>query len=130
MIGTMILGLTNVVQIIEWIVEFSTLHSCFNTLAMIASISSYRKAVWNLFRLKKYNCYCKSAQTARLQQYELEVQRDPRHYNRSVRKISDQMLDQTASTSDSPGDMNVVPPGRFQVLDVDKDVSIKYVVEA
>jgi hypothetical protein len=122
MIATIILGLTNVVQIIEWIFEFSTLHSCFNTLAMIASISSYREALWDMFRLKKYNCCRKSAQTARLQQYELEVQRDPGH--RSIRKTFDQMLGQTASTSDPPGDMNVVPLGRFQVLDVDKDVSI------
>uniref|UniRef100_A0A914C2I0 Uncharacterized protein n=1 Tax=Acrobeloides nanus TaxID=290746 RepID=A0A914C2I0_9BILA len=55
MIGTIILGLTNVIQIIEWIFEFSTLHSCFNTLVMIASISSYRKALWDMFRLKTYN---------------------------------------------------------------------------
>uniref|UniRef100_A0A914ER80 Uncharacterized protein n=1 Tax=Acrobeloides nanus TaxID=290746 RepID=A0A914ER80_9BILA len=55
MIGTIIIGLTNVVQLIEWIFEFSTLHSCFNTLAMIASISSYRQALWDMFRLKKYN---------------------------------------------------------------------------
>uniref|UniRef100_A0A914EJX3 Uncharacterized protein n=1 Tax=Acrobeloides nanus TaxID=290746 RepID=A0A914EJX3_9BILA len=55
MIATIILGLTNVVQLIEWIFEFSTLHSCFNTLAMIASITSYREALWDMFRLKKYN---------------------------------------------------------------------------
>jgi hypothetical protein len=40
------------------------------------------------------------------------------------------MLGRAASASDPPGDMNVVPPGRFQVLDVDKDVSIKDFVEA
>ena len=122
MIGTIILGLTNVVQIIEWIFEFSTLHSCFNTLAMIASISSYREAFWDMFRLKKYNCCRESAQTARLQQYELEVQRDPSH--RSVRKTFDQMLGRKASTSDPPGDMNVASLRSVQVLNVDKDVSI------
>ena len=53
MIASIAFGLTHVVELIEWIFEFSALHSCLNTMAMIASISSYRKAIWDMFKFKK-----------------------------------------------------------------------------
>ena len=43
----------------------------------------------------------------------------------------DQMLNRAAAASTAgPGDMNAVAAGRFQVLDVDADTSIKAFVEA
>uniref|UniRef100_A0A914D2J9 Uncharacterized protein n=1 Tax=Acrobeloides nanus TaxID=290746 RepID=A0A914D2J9_9BILA len=53
MIASIAFGLTHVVELIEWIFEFSALHSCLNTMAMIVSISSYRKAIWDMFKCKK-----------------------------------------------------------------------------
>lgn len=40
------------------------------------------------------------------------------------------MLGRAATTTVGPADMNAVSPGRFQVLDVDVDTSIKAFVEA
>uniref|UniRef100_A0A914DND2 Uncharacterized protein n=1 Tax=Acrobeloides nanus TaxID=290746 RepID=A0A914DND2_9BILA len=53
MIASIAFGLTHVVELIEWIFEFSALHSCLNTMVMIVSISSYRKAIWDMFKFKK-----------------------------------------------------------------------------
>uniref|UniRef100_A0A914C9F1 Uncharacterized protein n=1 Tax=Acrobeloides nanus TaxID=290746 RepID=A0A914C9F1_9BILA len=53
MIASVAFGLTYVVELIEWIFEFSALHSCLNTMAMIVSISPYRKAIWDMFKFKK-----------------------------------------------------------------------------
>jgi hypothetical protein len=60
-------------------------------------------------------CYRESAQNSRLEQYEKEVQAVPGRYNRSTRYMFDQMLGRVVSGGPPPGDMNAVPPGRFQV---------------
>ncbi|KAI6231017.1 VWA domain-containing protein [Aphelenchoides besseyi] len=75
-------------------------------------------------------CYRESAQQAHLEQYEREVQGQPGRYSRSVRRIFDQLLNRTSTVSALPSDLNAVPAGRFQVLDVDSDCSIKQFVQA
>lgn len=60
----------------------------------------------------------------RLRQYEEEVTAAGR-MNRGVYKIFSTMLDRDVSERYAPPDLEAVPPGRFQVLEVDEDVSIK-----
>ena len=55
MIASIAFELTHVVELIEWIFEFSAIHSCLNTMVMIFSISAYRKAIWAMFKFKKEN---------------------------------------------------------------------------
>jgi hypothetical protein len=73
-------------------------------------------------------CY-REANPAHLQLYEQELKAQPGRYGRSVRTMFDRMLNRTPEPG-PPGDMHAVRPGRFQVLDIDKDTSIKEFVEA
>ena len=73
-------------------------------------------------------CY-REARPADLEKYEQEVRAGGR-YNRSVQTMFDRMLGRTPKAGEAPGDMNAVSPGRFQVLDVDHDISIKDFVQA
>jgi len=73
-------------------------------------------------------CY-REARPAILEKYEKEVQAGGR-YNRSIQVMFDRMLGRTPKAGEAPGDMNAVSPGRFQVLDVDEDCSIKDFVNA
>jgi len=68
-------------------------------------------------------CY-REARPAALERFEKEVQAGGR-YNRSIQVMFDRMLGRTPKAGAAPGDMNAVAPGRFQVLDVDHDCSIK-----
>lgn len=68
-------------------------------------------------------CY-REARPAVLERFEKEVQAGGR-YNRSIQVMFDRMLGRTPKAGAAPGDMNAVSPGRFQVLDVDSDCSIK-----
>ena len=49
--------------------------------------------------------------------------------NRGLNKIFDSMLKRKASREFGEADLHAVPPGRFQVLDVDRDASIRDFVE-
>ncbi|KAI6239030.1 VWA domain-containing protein [Aphelenchoides fujianensis] len=75
-------------------------------------------------------CYRESHHRAFLEQYEQEIQALPGRYSRSVRSMFDTMLGRANTTAALPSDLNAVPPGRFQVLDVDSDTSIKDFVQA
>src|SRR5262249_20445618 len=72
-------------------------------------------------------CY-KQASDAQLQKYEQEVVTQGR-MNRGLNKIFNTMLGRSAPTALASTDLHAVPPGRFQVLDVDKDVPIKVFVQ-
>ncbi|KAI1706518.1 hypothetical protein DdX_12978 [Ditylenchus destructor] len=74
-------------------------------------------------------CY-REARPNQLEAYEREIQAQLGRYSRSLRTMFDRMLGRDPSTSMPPGDMNAVPPGRFQVLEVDTAISIKDFVEA
>jgi len=63
-----------------------------------------------------------------LQRYEKEV-RTAKRMNRGLSRIFDTMLRRKASAEFAPGDLHAVPPGRFQMLDVDADASIREFVE-
>lgn len=73
-------------------------------------------------------CY-REARPSVLEKFEKEVQAGGR-YNRSIKTMFDRMLGRALTTSEAPGDMNAVSSGRFQVLDVDHDISIKDFVHA
>lgn len=59
-----------------------------------------------------------------LEAYEAEVAKEGR-MNRSVRKMFSTLLKREIKPSEAAGDLKAVPAGRFQILDVDKDASIK-----
>ena len=54
MIATVFFELTYVIDLIEFMFEFSTLHSCFNTLAMIISIGPYKRAIFSKIPIIKH----------------------------------------------------------------------------
>jgi hypothetical protein len=71
----------------------------------------------------------KQAGDEQLRGYEREVIKGGR-MNRSLDRAIGRMLGRGASTSYGESDLNAVSPGRFQILDVDHDTSIKdFVVE-
>jgi hypothetical protein len=72
-------------------------------------------------------CY-KQASDDHLHEYELEVKKAGRH-NRSVNKMFSTLVGRSVSTADAEVGLHAVPPGRFQVLDVDEDTAIKEFVE-
>src|SRR4051812_5184262 len=63
-----------------------------------------------------------------LQRYEQEVTTKGR-MNRGLDRMFSTMLGRKAKTDFGAVDLRAVPPGRFQVLDVDHDVAIKQFVE-
>jgi hypothetical protein len=68
-------------------------------------------------------CY-KQAGDERLRGYEREVIERGR-MNRSLDRAIGRMLGRAPSTSFGEANLNAVPPGRFQILDVDHNTSIK-----
>ena len=68
-------------------------------------------------------CYQQSS-NEQLQAYEQEIKEQER-MSRGLNKIFDTMLKRTPSSDYSEADLRAVPPGRFQVLKVDNDISIK-----
>jgi predicted DNA-binding WGR domain protein len=73
-------------------------------------------------------CYRQSGEE-QLQRYEEEVKTQGR-MNRGLNRIFSTMLGRAATTAVSETDLSAVPPGRFQVLDVDEDAAIKEFVLA
>jgi predicted DNA-binding WGR domain protein len=73
-------------------------------------------------------CYRQSGEE-QLQRYEEEVKTQGR-MNRGLNRIFSTMLGRAATTAVAEADLSAVPPGRFQVLDVDEDGPIKAFVEA
>jgi predicted DNA-binding WGR domain protein len=73
-------------------------------------------------------CYRQSG-PEQLQRYEEEVSTKGR-MNRSLDRMFSTMLGRAPTTSYGDVDLRAVPPGRFQVLDVDEDIAIKAFVEA
>ncbi|MCP3099943.1 VWA domain-containing protein [Myxococcus sp. K15C18031901] len=71
-------------------------------------------------------CY-KQSSDARLQAYEAEVVKQGR-MNRGLDAIFGTMLGRSVSASFGEADLRAVPPGRFQVLEVDRDMPIKELV--
>ena len=72
-------------------------------------------------------CY-KQSSDEQLQNYEQEVVKEGR-MNRGLNKIFNTMLKRAPKTTMAPTDLKALPPGRFQVLDVDHEVAIKQFVE-
>ncbi len=72
-------------------------------------------------------CY-KQASDTQLQSYEQEVKTQGR-MSRGLNRMFSTMLNRALSAEASEADLHAVAPGRFQVLDVDKDVAIKAFVE-
>ena len=68
-------------------------------------------------------CYQQSS-PEQLQSYEKEVIKEGR-MNRGLNKMFDQMMKRKPSATFTPADLRAVPPGRFQILDVDHDCSIR-----
>ncbi|HMU39680.1 MAG TPA: VWA domain-containing protein [Pseudomonadota bacterium] len=68
-------------------------------------------------------CY-QQASPEHLQKYEQEVIKEGR-MNRGLNKMFDQMMKRAPSATFTPADLRAVPPGRFQILDVDRDCSIR-----
>ncbi|RKH46765.1 vWA domain-containing protein [Corallococcus sicarius] len=68
-------------------------------------------------------CY-KQSSDAQLQAYEAEVSREGR-MNRGLNAMFNTMLKRATSTLFGATDLRAVPPGRFQVLEVDGDSAIK-----
>ncbi|MFO0656686.1 MAG: vWA domain-containing protein [Polyangia bacterium] len=68
-------------------------------------------------------CYQQSS-PEQLQSYEQEVIKEGR-MNRGLNKMFDQMMKRKPSATFTPADLRAVPPGRFQILDVDRDCSIR-----
>jgi hypothetical protein len=73
-------------------------------------------------------CYKQSSDT-QLQGFEQEVIKQGR-MNRGLNKVFSTMLKRAPSAEFGSTDLRAVPPGRFQVLDVDKDSSIREFVES
>jgi hypothetical protein len=63
-----------------------------------------------------------------LERYEEEV-RGAKRMSRGLNKMFDTMFRRTPSRDFAAGDLHAVPPGRFQVLDVDDDATIRDFVE-
>ncbi|HJT79030.1 MAG TPA: vWA domain-containing protein [Gemmataceae bacterium] len=72
-------------------------------------------------------CYKQSSQE-QLQQYEQEVAKEGR-MSRALNRMFDTMFKRRAKTDFAEADLHAVPPGRFQVLEVDRDMPIKQFVE-
>jgi hypothetical protein len=72
-------------------------------------------------------CYKQSSDT-QLQQYEQEVKTQGR-MSRGLNRMFSTMLNRTLTAEAAEADLHAVASGRFQVLDVDKDVPIKAFVE-
>ncbi len=72
-------------------------------------------------------CYRQSGEE-QLQAYEEEVKSQGR-MNRGLNRIFSTMLGRTEAMTYGAVDLQAVPPARFQVLEVDKDVAIKTFVE-
>jgi len=72
-------------------------------------------------------CY-KQASDTQLQQYEEEVKTQGR-MSRGLNKMFSTMLNRTLTAEDVEADLQAVPAGRFQVLDVDRDTAIKAFVQ-
>ncbi|WP_414586309.1 hypothetical protein [Scytonema sp. PCC 10023] len=68
-------------------------------------------------------CYQQSSQD-QLQAYEQEVANQGR-MNRGLNRMFNTLLKRDASDEFGEADLRAVSPGRFQVLDVDQDISIK-----
>ncbi|MBL9040046.1 MAG: VWA domain-containing protein [Myxococcales bacterium] len=68
-------------------------------------------------------CYQQSS-PEQLQGYEQEVIKEGR-MNRGLNKMFDQMMKRKPAATFTPADLRAVPPGRFQILDVDRDCSIR-----
>ncbi len=72
-------------------------------------------------------CYRQTGEE-QLQRYEEEVKTQGR-MNRGLDKMFSTMLGRAATTTYATADLRAVPPGRFQVLEVDKETAIKAFVE-
>jgi hypothetical protein len=72
-------------------------------------------------------CY-KQSSDDQLQQYEQELVHQGR-MNRGLNKVFNTMLKRRAAAAEAEVDLHAVPPGRFQVLEVDKDGPIKDFVQ-
>jgi hypothetical protein len=70
----------------------------------------------------------KQSSDDRLQQYEREVAKQGR-MNRGLNRIFNTMLRREVAAGSEEVDLHAVPPGRFQVLEVDKDCPIKELVQ-
>ena len=68
-------------------------------------------------------CYQQSS-PAQVQSYEQEVIKEGR-MSRGLNKMFDSILKRKPSADFAPTDLRAVPPGRFQVLDIDHDCAIK-----
>ena len=68
-------------------------------------------------------CYQQSSED-KLQAYEQEVVEQGR-MSRGLSKLFNTMLKREGESYYESADLRAVPPGRFQVLDIDKDISIK-----
>ncbi|MBP5975072.1 VWA domain-containing protein [Brasilonema sp. CT11] len=68
-------------------------------------------------------CYQQSSQD-QLQAYEQEVAKEGR-MNRGLNSMFNTLLKRDVSDEFGEADLRAVPPGHFQVLDVDQDISIK-----
>jgi hypothetical protein len=66
----------------------------------------------------------KQSSDAQLTSYEQEVIKEGR-MSRGLNKMFDSILKRKSSTTFEPVDLRAVSPGRFQVLDVDRDCAIK-----
>ncbi|MFO0846445.1 MAG: WGR domain-containing protein [Gemmataceae bacterium] len=73
-------------------------------------------------------CYRQSGEE-QLQRYEEEVKTQGR-MNRGLNRIFSTMLGRSLTTEVSEADLHAVPPGRFQVLEVDGDTPLKQFVQA
>jgi len=73
-------------------------------------------------------CY-KQSSDEQLVAYEKEVATEGR-MNRSLNNMFNAMMKRTTPSTFAAADLAAVPPGRFQVLEIDKDIGIKeYVLE-
>jgi hypothetical protein len=72
-------------------------------------------------------CY-KQYSDIKLHAYQQEVIKE-RRMNRGLSKIFSAMTKQEVMTEDSVADLRAVPPGRFQILDIDKEAPIKTFVQ-
>lgn len=72
-------------------------------------------------------CY-KQSSDEKLQGFEQEVIKEGR-MNRGLNKMFSTMMKRAPATTFEAADLRAVPPGRFQVLEVDRDCSIKEFVQ-
>jgi hypothetical protein len=66
----------------------------------------------------------KQSSDAQLQSFEQEVIKEGR-MSRGLNKMFDSISKRKPSATFEPADLRAVPPGRFQVLDIDRDCAIK-----